>query len=95
MTSSPDYRFSEDKILQEILEYIDATYTSYYGQDQLQATEVIIDAGMGAGFCLGNIIKYAKRYGKKEGFNRKDLQKILHYGVMMLHVHDRENKNEH
>jgi hypothetical protein len=45
---------------------------------------------MGHGHTLGNVIKYAQRYGKKEGKNRKDLLKILHYAVMALHVHDKE-----
>lgn len=43
-------------------------------------------------------MKYAQRYGKKDGFNRKDILKIIHYAVMLLHVHDnyieQENKNE-
>ena len=49
-----------------------------------------MDAGHGAGFTIGNIIKYAQRYGKKgtpEDY-RKDLMKVLHYGIMALHVHD-------
>jgi hypothetical protein len=36
-------------------------------------------------------MKYAKRYGNKEGKNRKDLLKILHYAIIMLYVHDTEN----
>lgn len=39
-------------------------------------------------FCIGNILKYAQRYGKKEGCNRKDLLKVIHYAIMALHVHD-------
>ena len=49
-------------------------------------------AGHGTGFCMGNIMKYAKRYGNKEGRNRKDLLKILHYGIIMLHIHDETDK---
>ena len=45
-------------------------------------------AGHGEGFCIGNIVKYALRYGKKEGRNRKDLLKILHYGIMLVYNHD-------
>ena len=52
---------------------------------------MIIDAGHGEGFCIGNIMKYAKRYGRKGGKNRADLMKILHYGIIMLHV---EKDNE-
>ena len=46
---------------------------------------MIIDAGHGEGFCMGNIMKYAKRYGRKDGRNRADLMKILHYGIIMLY----------
>jgi hypothetical protein len=54
----------------------------------------VIDAGHGVGFCVGNIIKYAQRYGKKGGYNRKDLMKIIHYAIFLLHTHDKEHENE-
>ena len=38
----------------------------------------------GLGYIEGNIIKYAQRYGKKEGKNTVDLLKILHYGIILL-----------
>lgn len=87
-----NYKFNEDKLLQELKKYIDVTYGQHYASDKYQATDVIIDSGHGEGFCLGNIMKYAKRYGNKEGKNRKDLMKILHYAIIMLNVHDMENK---
>ena len=59
----------------------------------IQSTEFIIDAGLGEGFTLGNVIKYAQRYGKKDGYNRKDLLKVLHYALMALHIHDKKTKN--
>ena len=86
-----NYKFNEDKLLQELKKYVDVTYGQHYASDKYQATDVIIDSGHGEGFCLGNIMKYAKRYGNKEGKNRKDLLKILHYGIIMLNVHDTEN----
>ncbi len=90
-----DYRYNEDKLIAEIKQYIDSTYGQHYSQNKFQATEFIIDGGHGEGFCIGNILKYAQRYGKKEGKNRKDLLKVLHYAIIMLHVHDlNEVKNE-
>jgi len=83
-----DYKYSEDRILKEIKEYIDATYGEHYSQNKFQATEFIVDSGHGEGFCIGNIIKYAQRYGKKDGHNRKDLMKVLHYAIMSIHNHD-------
>jgi hypothetical protein len=83
-----EYKYSEDRILKEIKEYVDATYGEHYSQNKFQATEFIMDSGHGEGFCIGNIMKYAQRYGKKDGYNRKDLLKVLHYAIMAIHNHD-------
>ena len=87
-----EYKYSEDRILKEIKEYIDATYGEHYSQNKFQATEFIVDSGHGEGFCIGNIMKYAQRYGKKDGYNRKDLLKVLHYAIMSIHNHDLRRK---
>jgi hypothetical protein len=87
-----DYKYSEDRILKEIKEYVDATYGEHYSQNKFQATEFIMDSGHGEGFCIGNIMKYAQRYGKKDGHNRKDLMKVLHYAIMAIHNHDLTRK---
>jgi hypothetical protein len=86
------YKYSEDRILKELKEYVDATYGEHYSQNKFQATEFIMDSGHGEGFCIGNIMKYAQRYGKKDGYNRKDLLKVLHYAIMALHNHDMTRK---
>ena len=89
-----DYKYSEDVILDELKEYIDKTYQSHYSQSKFQATEFIMDNGHGEGFCIGNIMKYSQRYGKKEGKNRNDLLKVIHYGIMALHNHDTKENGE-
>jgi len=86
-----NYKFNENTYIEELENYVRKTYGQHYATDKYQATDVIIDSGHGEGFCIGNIMKYAKRYGNKEGKNRKDLLKILHYAIIMLHVHDTEN----
>ena len=88
-----DYKYSEDKILSELKTYIDATYGEHYSHNKFQATEFIMDGGHGEGFCIGNILKYSQRYGKKDGKNRNDLLKVIHYGIMALHNHDTQEKN--
>jgi len=87
-----DYKYHEDRVLKELKEYVDKTYGEHYSQNKYQATEFIIDSGHGTGFCLGNILKYAQRYGKKGSREdaRKDLLKVLHYGMIALYVHDKE-----
>ena len=91
-TTKVEYKFNEGELCDELKAYIDGTYNAHYSKNKFQATEFIIDGGHGEGFCLGNILKYAQRYGKKDGYNRKDLMKVLHYAIIALSVHDtREN----
>jgi len=89
MPKKINYKYGEDKIIKELQQYVDATYQEHYSQNNFQATEFIMDSGHGEGFCIGNIMKYAQRYGKKNGYNRKDLLKVIHYGIMALHNHDK------
>ena len=86
------YKFKEDKILKDVKDYIDGTYGEHYSTNNYQATEFIIDGGHGEGFCIGNIMKYAQRYGKKNGYNRKDLMKIIHYAIIAMYNHDLQNE---
>ena len=89
-----DYKFGEDKYLEELKEYIDSTYQGHYSTNKFQSTEVIIARGHGTGFCMGNVDKYANRYGKKGTREdaRKDLLKVIHYALLQLHVHDSEEQ---
>ena len=86
------YKFNEDKILKDIKDYIDLTYNQHYGNGKYQATDMIIDSGHGEGFCIGNIMKYAMRYGKKDGKNIKDLQKIIHYAIINIYLKQQDSK---
>ena len=90
-----DYKFNENQIIHDIKTYVDKTYDSHYAQTKnYQATEIIIDQGHGTGFCMGNVDKYANRYGKKGTREdaRKDLLKVIHYALLQLHVHDSEEE---
>lgn len=88
-----DYKFNEGELVQELKDYIDSTYSGHYSRSKFQATEFIFDSGHGIGFTIGNVLKYAQRYGKKGSPSdaRKDLQKILHYTLMALYLHDEEH----
>ena len=92
--SLADYRYNEHALIEELQEYVDSTYSEHYSKNKFQATEFIIDGGHGEGFALGNILKYTQRYGNKDGKNRKDLLKVLHYALIALHVHDLEHPEE-
>lgn len=91
-----DYKFREAELINELQLYIDKTYDQHYAGGKIQATEDIIDDGHGTGFCIGNAKKYLKRYGKKGETPaewRKDLIKVLHYGLIQLYIHDLEHGN--
>lgn len=85
-----NYKFNEDQYIQEIQEYINATYNQHYSKNKFQASEFIQDSGHGTGFNMGNVLKYAQRYGNKGTSDdaRKDLMKVIHYAILQLHVHD-------
>jgi hypothetical protein len=94
VTETPNYKYNEDALIKEFKAYIDATYSQHYSRDKFQATEFIMDGGHGTGFCIGNVLKYAQRYGKKgtQDDARKDIMKVLHYALLQLYVHDTENE---
>ena len=89
------YKYNEDDILKSLKEYIDSTYDGHYSKNKYQATEFIIDSGHGTGFCIGNVLKYAQRYGRKGTREdwKSDLMKVIHYAIIQLHIHEQENNN--
>jgi hypothetical protein len=88
-----NYKYNEESLINELKQYVDTTYDEHYSLNKFQATEFVIDSGHGVGFTVGNVMKYAQRYGKKSGRNRQDILKVLHYALMLLYVHDIETKN--
>lgn len=94
MAEEIKYKFNEAELLRQLKEYIDATYYEHYAQGRIQTTEFIQSNGGGIEFTRGNIIKYAQRYGMKDGRNRKDILKVLHYAIIMLNTHDIETQQE-
>jgi hypothetical protein len=90
-----NYKYSEDVILNELSEYITKTYTAHYsaGDDKIQTLDLIEACGDGEAFCRSNILKYASRYDRK-GSARRDIIKILHYAVLLLHFNDKNATRE-
>tara|TARA_R100001463_G_scaffold28474_1_gene65260 strand:- start:216 stop:494 length:279 start_codon:yes stop_codon:yes gene_type:complete len=89
-----NYKFNEENTIQQIKRYIDQTYDRHYANGKYQATDMIIDAGHGEGFCIGNIMKYAMRYGKKNGKNQGDLLKIIHYAIIAIHLWEQDQRSD-
>ena len=89
------WKYNEDEILQELLEYVRGTYNQHYsaGDDKIQTLDLIEACGDGEAFCRSNILKYASRYDKK-GTARRDIMKILHYAVLLMHFNDKNAQRE-
>ena len=94
-TKNNKYKYSEDVILKELQDYITGTYNQHYsaGDDKIQTLDLIEACGDGESFCRSNILKYASRYDKK-GTARRDIMKILHYAVLLMHFNDKNAKRE-
>ena len=96
MNKDPNrYKYSEDEILKELKDYISGTYNQHYsaGDDAIQTLDLIEACGDGESFCRSNILKYASRYDKK-GTARRDILKIMHYAVLLMHFNDKNAKRE-
>ena len=89
------YKYNEEEILKELSDYISGTYKQHYsaGDDAIQTLDLIEACGDGEAFCRSNILKYASRYDKK-GTARRDILKILHYAVLLMHFNDKNAQRE-
>jgi len=79
------FQYNEDKILDEVKEYIAGTYSEHYGDQKIQIQDVFDQMGISEAFTRAAAIKYLFRFGKKEGKNKKDLLKCLHYVILLYH----------
>lgn len=97
ITSLPatPFKYNEEEIVKELLDYIRGTYRQHYsaGDDKIQTLDLIEACGDGEAFCRSNILKYASRYDKK-GTARRDIIKILHYAVLLMHFNDKNANRE-
>jgi len=93
--SNMTFKYNEDKLLQELRDYIASTYNQHYsaGNDSIQTLDLIEACGDAEAFCRSNILKYASRYDKK-GTARRDIVKILHYALLLLHFSDKSTTTE-
>lgn len=90
-----NFKYNEDKIIDELKEYIANTYRQHYsaGDDNIQTLDLIEACGDGEPFCRSNILKYASRYDKK-GTPRLDIMKVMHYAVLLMNFHDKNSTSE-
>ena len=84
------FKYHEKEILKDIEEYVSRTYQGHYtGKSHeyrnVQTLDLMAAKELASGFCQANILKYGSRYGNKDGKNTKDLMKVIHYAMLLLH----------
>ena len=84
------YKYHEEEILKDIEEYVSGTYQGHYTGNshefrKVQTIDLMASKDLASGFCQANILKYGSRYGNKDGRNQKDLLKVIHYAMLLLH----------
>ena len=84
------FKYHEKEILKDIEEYVSGTYQGHYTGNSheyrnVQTLDLMASKDLAAAFCQANILKYGSRYGNKDGRNQKDLLKVIHYAMLLLH----------
>ena len=95
-SASTPWKYNEEEIVKELLDYIRGTYKQHYAaNDQNLQTLDFIEAAHNDGEACSrdNIMKYVSRYDKK-GTPRRDILKILHYAVLLMYFNDKNAKLE-
>ena len=95
MSDGIQYKYAEDKILADLKKHLDDTYSEHYMTENqsIECFDAWIALGDSTPTFRNTALKYLWRYGKKNGNNKKDLMKALHYIFMCLYV-DHYNKDE-
>ena len=92
--SSRPWKYNEEEIVRELLQYIRGTYGQHYAaNDQNIQTLDFIEASHGDGeaFSRDNILKYTSRYDKK-GTPKRDIMKIMHYAILLMFFHNKNSQ---
>ena len=84
------YKYHEEEILKDIEEYVSKTYQGHYTGAKhefrkVQTIDLMAARDIATDFCQANILKYGSRYGSKDGKNKTDLLKVIHYAMLLLH----------
>lgn len=81
------YKYAEDRIISDFKSYIDNTYGQHYKSDlkSVECFDAWIALGEATPTFRNTALKYLWRYGKKNGNNKDDLMKTLHYTLMCLY----------
>ncbi len=84
------YKYHEKEIFEDLETYVSSTYNGHYTGTSheyrnVQTLDLMAAQDIASGFCQANILKYGSRYGSKDGKNKRDLMKVIHYAMLLLH----------
>ena len=80
-------KYNEEINLQETLEYMETTYSQHYkGDGKVMLLDLFCAEGIAPDFFRASAMKYITRFGKKEGKNKKDLMKAIHFILLLWEV---------
>jgi hypothetical protein len=81
------YKYAEDQIISDFKTYIDKTSGQHYKtrKDSIECFDAWIALDDATPTFRNTALKYLWRYGKKNGSNKDDLMKTLHYTLMCLY----------
>ena len=90
-------KYHENEILKDVEEYVTRTYNGHYTGTKheyrnVQTIDLMASRDLASDFCQANILKYGSRYGSKDGRNKKDLLKVIHYAMLLLHFDEHYGK---
>jgi len=90
-------KYHENEILKDVEEYVSRTYNGHYTGTKheyrnVQTIDLMASRDLASHFCQANILKYGSRYGSKDGRNKKDLLKVIHYAMLLLHFDEHYGK---
>ena len=91
------YKYHESEIIREIEDYVSSTYNGHYTGTKhefrnVQTIDLMASRDLASDFCQANILKYGSRYGSKDGKSKKDLLKVIHYAMLLLHFDEHYGK---
>jgi len=92
---SDTWKYDEYDSIEEVLEFIKSTYSAHYSDNQdTQVIDMWEAQGSLGTTARDTAQKYLVRYGRKNGYDRDDLLKAIHYIVLMMYVDNKRKKEE-
>ena len=90
-------KYHEKEILKDVEEYVSRTYNGHYTGTKheyrnVQTIDLMASRDLASDFCQANILKYGSLYGSKDGRNKGDLLKVIHYAMLLLHFDEHYGK---